>query len=215
MALRLIGNLLIDVNQRGSRDELPLQAVWRTALFPQLFDPICRRALADYDVAVKMLMGGILRLLVLSLSGRNGGLLLDQIESIVSEIFSLGFHNLEVFTPEARGRIDRVLLDYSRGTVICQNIPQNTYEIFWDLAVLWKDPRVNVNDYVTCLLAQLNDAIDRKISFLIRRMQLDPSNFSGDLIMQLCSLIVRLITINANRQLIYNYYTNGEMRWLE
>ncbi|MDR0418189.1 MAG: ankyrin repeat domain-containing protein [Puniceicoccales bacterium] len=53
MALRFINHPLVNVNQRGTDNKLPLEIAFIVGLADQLFHPICRRTLMDYNTEVK------------------------------------------------------------------------------------------------------------------------------------------------------------------
>lgn len=198
MALRLISDPRVSVNQRGTHNKLPLQIAFEAGLAPQLVNVICRRSLQDHDVAVKKIIRGMLRNVVLRLPTSTGEPLApDAAEEIADELLALNF------SPNLGGAIDGVLNAHTNELNVMQVVGFNTPMALINLVGISIDPRVNVNDYTTCGMNQLVNAIRWKIGFLQNQLGIPlPEPYA-----------TQLRTLDYNTQL-YNGFLAPQEDWL-
>jgi ankyrin repeat protein len=192
LALQLINDHRTDVNQRGTNNLLTLAFAFERV--PQLANPICRRALIDYDVAVKRLLREMLLLIVSSLPSHNEGgrLSLDQAQEITYELLNTAFER-------DADHADAVLNQHP-AIDKHQAIAQLPIEVLAALVSLSLDPRINVANY-GCPLNLIIDAIRRKIHYLFTKVATK---------MDLGVFTPKLQQIDAYTQLYDNYLTRQD-----
>jgi hypothetical protein len=111
----------------------------------------------------------------------------------------------------------RILIDYDRavrdtaGKLMEQLDPNTQSQARNDIQNLLDNPNVNVADYNQSSSDQLVNAINEKIVFLTRQLQIDHNNLSLDVAIRLSSITIPLLAISANTQLIYRYLTRQDL----
>ncbi|MDR1303109.1 MAG: ankyrin repeat domain-containing protein [Puniceicoccales bacterium] len=177
MATMLIAHPRGDVNQRGGDNRLPLQIAFEAGLAAQLVNPICRRSLMDYDMAVRRNTRELLQNVVLSLPTLDGERLpLDRANGIADGLLQLEFG------PNLVDGIDGILNDHHGELDVAQAIGPNVPRALLNLVGIFGDPRVNVENYETCGLGQLVNAVRRKIDYLRNRLGMALPDTTGSML---------------------------------